>query len=198
MMKAFLKPPMLFLSFSLLLLSICFSIDVNNACSTDELWNGDKDSCNHGLHKQPDGPMAVILFCEDALGTYIGLVYYDTMGSPVPDRFYEKLSEKEKQTYYKIWSLENRMWQNPLWASDVTSYAWGPDGTKLYVATAQVYGSGGLYELDLVHRSHKQIAPKGPGYVITRMDKVENKLFYTEHLGVSTDQTYKEQYYKMK
>jgi hypothetical protein len=208
MMKAFLKPTMLFLSFFPLLLSISFSIDINNACATDELWNSDKDGCNHGLHKQPNGPMAVILFCEDALGTYIGLVYYDTMGSPVPDRFYEKLSETEKETYYKIWSLENRMWQNPLWASDVTSYAWGLDGTKLYVATSQIYGSGALYELDLVRRKHKQLAPTGKeskldkpglGYLITRMDKVQNKLSYTLWPSdVVTDQTHKEQYYKMK
>ncbi len=207
-MRAFLKPTMLFLYFIPLLLSISFSIDVNNACATDELWNRDKDGCNHGLHKQPNGPMAVILFCEDAIGTYIVLVYYDTMGGPVPVSFYEKLSETEKETYYKIWSLENRVWQNPLWASDVTSYAWGPDGTKLYVATSQVYGEGGLYELDLVRRRHKQIAPTGKegkldnpglGYLITRMDKVQNKLFYTLWpSGVLTGQTYKEQHYKMK
>jgi hypothetical protein len=207
MMKTLLKPTLLFLSCFLLSLSIFFSIDANNACATDELWNGDKDGCPHGLHKQPNGPMAVILFCEDALGTYIGLVYYDTMGGPVPYRFNEKLSETEKETYYKTWSLENRMWQNPLWASDVTSYAWGPDGTKLYVATSEVYGSGALYELDLVRKMHKQIAPTGKepksdkaglGYLITRMDKVQNKLFYTLWPSVLKDQTYKEQYYKMK
>lgn len=201
MIKTLLKPTMLFLAFFLLSSSIFFSIHVTIASATDELWNIDKDGCNHGLHKQPNGPMAVILFCEDALGTYIGLVYYDAMGSPVPYRFYEKLSETEKGTYYKVWSLENRMWQDPLWASDVTSYAWGPDGTKLYVATSEVYGSGALYELDLVRRRHKQIVPRGegPGYVITRIDKVQNKLFYTLWPSdVPTDQIHKEQYYKMK
>jgi hypothetical protein len=207
-MKAFLKPTMLFLSFFPLLLSLFSSIGINNACATDELWNGDKEGCNHGLHKQPNGPMAVILFCENALGSYIALVYYDAMGSPVPYRFYEKLSETEKETYYQTWSLKNRMWQDPLWASDVTSYAWGPDGTKLYVATSEIYGSGALYELDLVRRKHKQIAPTGKdaksdkpghGYLITRMDKVQNKLFYTLWpSNVLTDQTYKEQHYKMK
>lgn len=172
------------------------------------MWNGDKDSCNHGLYKQPNGPMALILFCEDVLGVYIGLVYYDSMGSPVPSQFFSRLSETEKETYYKIWSLKNRMWQDPLWASDVTSYAWGPDGTRLYVATSDIYGSGALYELDLVRKRYKQIAPTGkeaklnepgPGYVITRMDKGGSKLFYSvAPWGALPDEAHKEQHYKMK
>ena len=90
-------------------------------------------------------------------------------------KYLNKLSEKEKEYFYKVWSLGNRMWQDPIWASDVTSYAWGPDGTKLYVATSGIYGNGALYELDLIRKKYKQIAPTGciaklnnpsPGYVI--------------------------------
>ena len=208
MMKAFLKSTTLFFFFSLSLLFVSFSISANSASATDELWNNDKDSCNHGLHKQPNGPMAIILFCEDAVGTYIGLVYYDSLEGPASLQFFSRLSETEKETYYKIWSLGNRMWQNSLWASDVTSYAWGQDGTKLYVATSGIYGSGALYELDLVRKRHKQIAPTGkeaklnepgPGYVITRMDKGESKLFYTLAVwSALSDEAHKEQYYKMK
>ncbi len=131
--------------------------------------------------------MALLLFCEDALGTYIGLVYYDSMESPVPYNYYIRLSAAEKKTYYKAWSLGNRMWQDPIWASDVTSYAWSPDGTKLYIATSEIYGSGGLYELDLIRKKYKQIAPtgrvaklndSGPGYIIMQIDKDESRLIY--------------------
>ncbi len=152
-----------------------------------DVWSHDINGCNSGLYKQPKGPMALFLFCEDAQGTYIGLVYYDAMGSPVPYDFYLKLSEAEKKNYYKIWSLGNRMWQDPIWASDVTSYAWGPDGEKLYIATSEIYGSGALYELDLIRKKYKQIAPAGrtvglnnpgPGYLITKIDKDKGKLIY--------------------
>jgi hypothetical protein len=141
------------------------------------------------MYKQPNGPMSLILFCDAALGTNIGLVYYDSPEAPVSLHFYNKLTQAEKEAYYKIWSLANRMWQEPIWASDVTSYAWGPDGTKLYVATSGIYGSGALYELDLIRKKYKQIAPTGrvaldapgPGYVITRMDKEKSRLSYVLH-----------------
>lgn len=151
------------------------------------IWIRDRDGCEHGLHRQPNGPMALLLFCEDAVGDYIGLVYYDLMEAPAPLHFLRKLSEKDKMDFYKKWSLGNRMWQEPLWASDVTSYAWSPDETKLYVATSDIYGSGAFYELDLIRKVYKQIAPSdrkvtviepGPGYVITRIDNKKKKLFY--------------------
>jgi hypothetical protein len=126
-----------------------------------------EENCNHGLHKQPNGPMAIINFCEDALGTHIALVYYDPMGAPVPIKFHNELSKKERETYYKVWSLDNRMWQEPLWSFDVTSYAWGPNGRKLYVSTSNIYGSGALYELDLIRRKYKQIAPEGKQHSIS-------------------------------
>lgn len=141
--------------------------------------------CNHGVQKQPNGAMAVINFCEGALGTYIGLVYYDPMGAPVPIKYHEILTKEERENYFKVWSLGNRMWQESQWASDVTSYAWGPKGTRLFVATSNIYGSGALYELDLIRRKYKQIAPEGkrhsiddpgPGFLITKINK--EKLFY--------------------
>ena len=173
----------LFVTIYLLLLVADSSYAAENASESPAVWSHEKNGCNSGLYRQPKGPMALMLFCEDALGTYIGLVYYESMKSPVPYDFFLKLSEAEKKTYYQVWSLANRMWQTSVWASDVTSYAWGPDGTKLYVATSAIYGSGGLYELDLVRRQHKKIAPPneeatvdkpGPGYVIKRMNQTKD------------------------
>ncbi len=164
-----------------------FSIEAKCETIGSELWIQGQDTCHHGIHKQPNGPMAIFLFCEDAVGTYIGVVYYDLMEAPAPLHFVRRLSESEKETFYKNWSLANRMWQDPVWASDVTSYAWSFDGTKLYFGTSSIYGSGAFYELDLVRKKHRQIAPTGkkvtinnpgPGYLITRIDKEQSKLFY--------------------
>jgi hypothetical protein len=113
------------------------------------LWVNKPNSCKHGVHRQPNGPFAIILFCEDALGDHIGLIYFDRLGTPVSIPFGEK------------WSLSDRMWQEELWSSDVTSYAWAPGGTRLFVGTGDIYGSGGLFEVDLKERSARQIAPKG-------------------------------------
>jgi hypothetical protein len=55
------------------------------------------------------------------------------------------------------------------------------------VGTGDVYGSGGLFELDLKERSAKQIAPEGglvaveapgPGFVITGLDLKKRLLHY--------------------
>jgi len=131
--------------------------------------------------------MALLMFCDDALGVNAGLVYYDSPEEPVSIQFYNKLSEEEKKTYYNIWSLSNRMWQDQIWGSDITSYAWSPDGTRLFIATSEIYGSGALYELDLIRKKYKQVAPadrvtklnnSGPGYIITTIDKNKSKLIY--------------------
>ena len=152
---------------------------------SEQMWSHTKGKCEHGIHHQPNGPMAIMLFCEDAVGTYLGLIYYDIMEQPAPADFVRRLNEKEKTAFYNIWSLSNRMWQEPIWASDVTSYAWGEDGTKLYIATSGIYGSGSLYELDIVRRQYKQIVhpeehhaldKPGPGYVITKIES--GKLFF--------------------
>ena len=151
------------------------------------IWIEEQSKCVHGLHHQPNGPLAVVLFCEDAVGTYLGIIYYDVMGEPAPSHFIRRLPEKERLAFHNTWSLGNRMWQEPIWASDITSYAWGPDGTKLYVATSNIYGSGAFYELDLIRRLHRQIAPQnreatieepGSGFVITRIDEKNGRLFY--------------------
>jgi hypothetical protein len=174
-MKLLLKLVAVPFTFFLLLLPVFLCAAAESPLDKNEIWAHGKDGCNQGMYKQPNGPMSLILFCDDALDTNIGLVYHDSPEAPISLRFFDRLSETEKETYYKIWSLANRMWQDPIWASDVTSYAWGFDGTKIYVATSGIYGSGAFYELDLVRKKHRQIAPRGkkatindpgPGYLI--------------------------------
>src|SRR5882724_1364309 len=141
-------------------------------------WTKEPGKCPHGLHRQPAGPFAVFLFCEDALGTYLGVLYSDPIGAPVAAPF------------VNAWTLENRYWQDPVWSADVTGFVWNSKGSRLYVSTSEIYGSGGIFELDLPSRHARQLAPPGgaspvspsspgPGYVITRLDEQAGVLHYS-------------------
>jgi len=88
-----------------------------------------------------------MIYCEDALGIYLAVIHAVPIGSPA--------AKNGK------WSLEDRYWSDPLWASDVTGFKWSPEGNKLFVSTSEIYGSGGLFELDLFKRKATQLLPKG-------------------------------------
>ena len=60
---------------------------------------------------------------------------------------------------YPKWMLGNRIWEDSMWDSDVTSFAWGPAGNNIYVATSNIYGGGGLFEVDLISRKASKIYP---------------------------------------
>lgn len=126
-----------------------------------EMWGFRPGDCPSGFHHQPNGPFALVLFCEDALGTYLSVVYANPIGAPF--------------TPNQRWNLNDRYWHEPLWGTDVTGFRWSEDGAKLLVSTHQVYGSGGLFELDLQQRKASQRLPvgwlvsienPGPGYGI--------------------------------
>ena len=104
-------------------------------------------TCSAGPHEQPRGPFAVMVFCEDALGNYIALYYKETMGGPLDPK-------------YPKWMLGNRMWEDGEWGSDVISFAWGPAGKNLYVGTSNIYGAGGLFNVDLINRKASKLYPK--------------------------------------
>ena len=61
------------------------------------------------------------------------MVYSGTMGSPVTG----------------AWEVGERCWHKASWGDDITSYAWGAGGGRLYVATSGIYGSGSVHVLDL-------------------------------------------------
>jgi hypothetical protein len=135
------------------------------------VWILEPMNCDPGLRPQPDGPYAALVFCENALGAYLAVV---------------RLAPLEK-TVEGAWSPRALIWQEEPWATDITSFAWTPDGGRLFVATAEGAGSGGLYELDLGARRARQVAPKdsavtaakpGPGYVIDRLDRERQVLHY--------------------
>jgi hypothetical protein len=100
-------------------------------------------ACPHGVHLQENGPFAVLVSCEDALGSYLGVMHYGRLGVPVSGK----------------WSLGDRFWQEKPWAQDVTAYAWSSDGKNLYVSTSGIYGEIGIYQLDLPNRTSRRIYP---------------------------------------
>jgi hypothetical protein len=141
---------------SLMVLIVSFTADAQDAS-----WDHATATCIPGLHSAPNGPFAVMMYCEDALGDYLAVTYAKPIGAPVVQG--------------GKWSLEDRYWSEPRWASDVTGYKWSDDGLKLSVSTSGIYGSGGLFELDLFKRETMQLLPKdapvsinnpGPGYRI--------------------------------
>jgi hypothetical protein len=109
-----------------------------------EVINLGPEKCKHGLLFQPNGPFAVMLFCEDALGDHIGVTYYTPMGVP----------------YQGKWSLTDRFWQHADWGADVTALAWDNTGKFLFVTTSSIYGSGAVYCLDLMNRKATKLFPQ--------------------------------------
>lgn len=135
------------------------------------VWVLDSMNCDPGLRPQPGGPYAALVFCENALGAYLAVVRLAPLTKSVEG----------------AWSTRQLIWQEAPWAADITSFAWAPDGERLFVATAEGAGSGGLYELDLHSRKSRQVAPPdstvsssrpGPGYVIERLDGERGVLHY--------------------
>lgn len=130
---------------------------------------GGEENCQHGLHpqpgfgeyKNPNGPFAVYLFCDMGLGTNIGVILIE------PGAGGGKIGLQPKSQ----WKVNKRFWQDPLWATDVTSFAWCPSGKYLYVATSMTYGDGQLFKLDLLYKAIEPVILKGQkGYDLRKYE----------------------------
>lgn len=99
-------------------------------------------SCEHGPAKQPGGHFVAFVFCDDALGTNLGIIL-------------SRLSDDTDTT--GVWRVDQRFWQEGPWVTDVTSLAWDPFSNRLFVATSEVYGDGGVFVLDLPSKRHERI-----------------------------------------
>ncbi|MBK8016129.1 MAG: hypothetical protein IPK20_05030 [Betaproteobacteria bacterium] len=129
---------------------------IANTCAA---WGGEYlveasgEACVHGLHAQPPGgPFSVFLFCDDGGGSNIGVIATDPGAGP------GKI-DLGKLKVWDRWDVNARFWQDPEWATDVTSFAWTSDLKSLYVATGEVYGTGALYRLNLVEKSSEKLFP---------------------------------------
>ena len=131
--------------------------------------------CQHGLHAQPKGgPFSVFLFCDDALGSNIGVILTEPGAGP------GKIELSGTKVWDK-WDTNNRFWQETKWATDVVNFAWSPSFRYIYVATSGIYGDGGFFKLDLKERLSERLLPKssakysfelGGGH-LTKIEKVD-------------------------
>jgi hypothetical protein len=106
--------------------------------------------CQQDLRYGPGKKFAVYVFCDDAMGTTIGII------NTQPGFYLGPGSEK-------AWALENRFWQEASWARDVHSIEWSEDGLRLTVWAGAVYGTNKKYVLDLVRRKIES-ETNSPGY----------------------------------
>jgi hypothetical protein len=124
-----------------------------HAVTSPSVVNVSANNCVPGLYQQPNGgPFAVFVFCDDAAGVNIGVV--NPSGAAGPGRI-----DLGPLKVWDKWQVNDRFWQQPAWATDITSFAWSPDLKSLYVGTSEVYGTGALYKLDLVNRTYQKLIP---------------------------------------
>jgi hypothetical protein len=99
-------------------------------------------SCEQGPSKQPNGHFLAFVFCDSALGSNLGIIL-------------SRLTNDTDAT--GVWGVDQRFWQDGPWVTDVTSFAWDPFSNRLYVATDDIYGDGGVFVLDLLNKKHERI-----------------------------------------
>jgi hypothetical protein len=116
-------------------------------------------NCQHGLNQPPGGDFAVFVFCDDAIGTQLGVIYQKRGVGPVEDK--------------TDWSNANRFWQEGPWMIDVTQLVWSDSGNFLYLTTSPLYSDGSFYELDLRHRKATKLLGQESGQPLIRIERVE-------------------------
>lgn len=153
---------------------ICMSTPVS---AEERLVDASHAKCKHGLHTQPNkGPFSIFLFCDDALGSNIGIILTERGAGPgnVP------LNEMK---VWPNWEPTKRFWQDDKWAADVINFAWGPSQRYMYVATSGIYGDGGFFKIDLREHSYQRLLPNGgakykslsPHQFLTRIVNADSK-----------------------
>jgi hypothetical protein len=141
-----------------LFLSILLTVTLGTAFAKDSftylIQASPQKNCRHGLHPHPrGGSFSVFLFCDDALGSNIGVILAEPGAGP----------GKIRLTGPKVWDkwdTNNRFWQEKEWATDVVNFAWSPSFRYVYVATSAMYGDGGFFKLDLKDRVSERLLPK--------------------------------------
>jgi hypothetical protein len=110
------------------------------------LLNRSTDTGRHETYfiSDPTKRSGVMVFCDDTLGTTIGVVATDL----------PKSNDLEAG-----WRQERRFWQEKAWCINVTSLGWSEDGRFLFVATSDTYGSGNVYQLNIEKRLAAVIFP---------------------------------------
>ena len=129
--------------------------------------------CSPNIHEQPNGPFALYVFCDDALGTNVA-VFLKKLHNPLSGKY----------------TLGRRFWQGEPWANDVTTYAWLRDGKHMLVATSYIYGTGSVYLLNLETQQFQEKRPIPNGACLASLRHINNK----QLVVVVTDSENKKEY----
>ena len=124
-----------------------------------------RDLCGKQIGGPQDPSRYVVeVFCEDALGNYIGVMRKAHLGAPIDDG----------------WTLTTRFWQEDTWSTDVLSIAWVDGGKSLLVSNSDIYGEGELFLLDLEARSSRTVFSNptevGRDFTIDHVDESNRKV----------------------
>ena len=103
-------------------------------------------SCVQGFALAPQGPFAVLVSCQDAIGNYLSVIFAAQMD----------------QVLDAAWNVDAVAWHESRWGDDVTSYAWADSGERLYVGTENINGTAGVWELDLRKKKSRRLFPTSP------------------------------------
>ena len=113
---------------------------------------------------QENSPYEIYVFCEGALGRYIGIMRKGQIGATPGG-----------------WTFTNRFWQEVTWSTDVWSIAWVDDGESLLVSNSEIYGEGEIFLLDLEARSSRTLfsypTKIGRVFTIDHVDESKRKVF---------------------
>jgi len=126
-----------------------------------------RDLCGKQIGRPQDPSRYVVeVFCEDALGNYIGIVRKAHLGAPIDGG----------------WTLTTRFWQEDTWSTDVWSIAWVDDGRSLLVSSSNIYGEGAIFLLDLQARSSRILfsGETSDSRIVTidRVDESKREVFF--------------------
>jgi len=98
-------------------------------------------NCKPGLFPLRDSPFSIMVYCEGALGNYLGVI----------------LSGNWSESGSKRWKIGDRYWYQSDWGDDVTSYYFHIESNILYIATSGYYGKAGVYKLALKDKTFEKL-----------------------------------------
>ncbi len=132
---------------SLLIFTLC-SCEIKHAPDHPTLLSLDvyPKVCKHGLVYGPGKKFAVFVFCDDGMGTNIGIINTNPGGYVGTDK----------------WDYDTtRFWWDHKWARAVENIMWSEDGLTLTIKTSPIYGTGKKYTLDLARKEYSEMEKEG-------------------------------------
>jgi hypothetical protein len=135
-------------------------------------WVRPLDACHPARHPQPGGPFVAVIECGPDGAASLRIA---------------RGGQDDDPQRRAAWPASGEPWAERAWSTDVSSLAWAPDRERVFVATSDLHGAGGFFELDLGARKARQMMPAGdavtpeqpgPGYLIMSMDGERQVLRY--------------------